>query len=548
MEQMKDRLKKIVILSLVLIAALACRLAYIQLAGGEELSAAERSQSLISLEGGNTRGIIYDCSGVPLVADNKRYIYIIEKSGFDFQTAKLLKGMGAKQVMSGSRRYYVYSSEVYDADAGQKLYERYGAYIIYTSARYSSHQTAAHLIGYVNESDSSGASGLELMFDRQLDPVRRHMYAVADAGGSLLPGCGLMTSSESGEDSYVKDGIRTTIDKEMQEAVEKILEEQDEDCAAVVLDCRTGGIAAMACTPTFDPGNVSDYIDGGGSELVNKATQGEYPPGSVFKMIVAAAALESGMSMDKTYDCKGCADAGGHMIKCETGGDTGHGKLDMKEAFAESCNSYFVQLGKELGSEKIISAAEDFHLGETALEGYPQESPGHLMTSAERQGAAVGNLSIGQGETLVTPLQVARMTSVIANGGTDKGVKILMDGDDAQDQVVSGNTAEEIAEMMAETVRSGTAATLDMTDDSGEPETAVKTGTAQYGSAGSYGTHAWITGFTPCKDPEYTVTVLVEDGKSGSGTAGPVYRQILDYLKSSGSYSKPTLATIMDPA
>ena len=309
----------------------------------------------------------------------------------------------------------------------------------------------------------------------------------------------------SGEDSYVKDGIRTTIDKEMQEAVEKILEEQDEDCAAVVLDCRTGGIAAMACTPTFDPGNVSDYIDGGGSELVNKATQGEYPPGSVFKMIVAAAALESGMSMDKTYDCKGCADAGGHMIKCETGGDTGHGKLDMKEAFAESCNSYFVQLGKELGSEKIISAAEDFHLGETALEGYPQESPGHLMTSAERQ-------------------------------------------DDAQDQVVSGNTAEEIAEMMAETVRSGTAATLDMTDDSGEPETAVKTGTAQYGSAGSYGTHAWITGFTPCKDPEYTVTVLVEDGKSGSGTAGPVYRQILDYLKSSGSYSKPTLATIMDPA
>ena len=101
--------------------------------------------------------------------------------------------------------------------------------------------------------------------------------------------------------------------------------------------------------------------------------------------------------------------------------------------------------------------------------------------------------------------------------------------------------------MMAETVRNGTAATLDMTDDSGEPETAVKTGTAQYGSAGSYGTHAWITGFAPCKAPEYTVTVLVEDGKSGSGTAGPVYRQILDYLKSSGSYSKPTLATIIDP-
>lgn len=120
----------------------------------------------------------------------------------------------------------------------------------------------------------------------------------------------------------------------------------------------------------------------------------------------------------------------------------------MDQAFAYSCNSYFIKLGKELGSDKIIEYAKRFHLGEKAFEGYPQESTGYLMDESQRLGAAVANLSIGQGETLVTPLQIARITNVIAGGGIDKGVHILMEEEAADEQIISKNNAEKICEMM----------------------------------------------------------------------------------------------------
>ena len=117
------------------------------------------------------------------------------------------------------------------------------------------------------------------------------------------------------------------------------------------------------------------------------------------------------------------------------------------------------------------------------------------MTEAESRGAAIGNLSIGQGETLVTPLQVARMTNIIAAGGIDRGVHISADEDISEERVISEYTAEEIGRMMEMTVSEGTAASLDMTDSAAEPLAAAKTGTAEYESGGISKTHAWITGY-----------------------------------------------------
>ena len=115
-------------------------------------------------------------------------------------------------------------------------------------------------------------------------------------------------------------------------------------------------------------------------------TQGQYAPGSVFKIIMAAAALEEGIGPDRVFACSGYTDTEGLKIKCETGGDEGHGKISMNQAFAYSCNSYFIRLGEELGWERISEAAREFHLGEKALEGYPQEKSGRLMTEAESRG------------------------------------------------------------------------------------------------------------------------------------------------------------------
>ena len=257
---------------------------------------------------------------------------------------------------------------------------------------------------------------------------------------------------------------------------------------------------------------------------------------------MAAAALEEGIGEDRVFTCSGYTDTEGLKIKCETGGDKGHGKISMEEAFAYSCNSYFVKLGRTLGSDKIIEYAEKFHLGQKVFEGYPQQSSGYLMDEGQRRGAAVANLSIGQGETLVTPLQIARATNIIAGGGIDKGIHILMEEETGNDRIISRNTAEKVCEMMEAVSDYGTAGFLEMKDVAGDVQAAVKTGTAEYAVGGETGTNAWITGYTPCDSPEYTITVLVEGGASGAAAAGPVFKQIIEYLKKSGSYSRPTLA------
>ncbi len=113
----------------------------------------------------------------------------------------------------------------------------------------------------------------------------------------------------------------------------------------------------------------------------------------------------------------------------------------MKEAFAQSCNSYFMQLGQTTGAEDICRMAKRFGLGKKALEAYPQQCSGHVMTTRECSGAGIGNLSIGQGQTLVTPLQIARMTSIIATGGIDRGTHILLSERSGETRVVSVQTA-----------------------------------------------------------------------------------------------------------
>ena len=143
---------------------------------------------------------------------------------------------------------------------------------------------------------------------------------------------------------------------------------------------------------------------------------------------------------------------------------------------------------------------------------------------------------------LITPIQAAKMTNIIASGGVDKGVHILMDDEIREKQVISKNTCDEIMNMMTAVTEKGTASYLQLKDSSGKPKAAVKTGTAEYGEKEDGKTHGWITGYTPCDNPEYVITVFMEGEKSGSSDVGPIYKEIIDYLEESGSYSRPTLA------
>lgn len=516
-----------------LAALLAGRLAYIQLVGQEDLAAAASIQQQISLEGANTRGMIFDRNGTPLVGNNREYIFIIRKKNFDGETQRALDLMGAREIKNSGSEYRVFASKDYDKDLGERLIRNSSAYIIEAGRRYSRQQKAVHILGYVNPQDSSGATGIELMCDQQLSLLNKKLSAVADVKGNILQGRGLVVSTDKDRDSYVKEGVTTTLEAGLQGAVEDILQGSGKNGAIVVLKSSTGEIVASASMPVFDPSKVSEYMDSSENELVNKVTQGTYAPGSVFKLVLAAAAAEQGMDLQKTFVCKGHETINGQKVKCQTGGDEGHGTITLEDALARSCNSAFIQLGQQLGADAILEMAEKLGLGRKAMESYPGQKAGSLMTLQQSQGAAIANLSIGQGETLVTPLQIAKMTNIIASGGQDLGVHILMEEEEKGSQVLSLQAAEKVRQMMEKTMTEGTGKEL-----AADVSMAAKTGSAEAEAGGREVVHGWMTGFVPAEDPEYTITVFVEEGGSGSQSAGPLFARVAQYLSDSKSFER----------
>lgn len=523
------RIKILCITFLVIMGLLAIRLGYIQIPGHEDLSAAAEVQQNIVLEGADKRGTIYDRNGTPIAGGHRDYIYIIKAENYDGETQNALNSVSAEEVPNDSGGYKVFVSQEYNKATGERLINNSEAYVLEANRRYQDNQPAVHMIGYVNSADSSGASGLELMYDDELSMLKKKVAAVADVNGNLLQGYGLTVDTAAEDDIYVKEGITTTLELGLQKEAESILADCENPAALVVLKADTGEILASASTPVFDPENLEEYMDSSEGELINKVTQGTYPPGSVFKIIVAAAALEAGISPEKTFNCKGSETVNGHVVKCETGGETGHGEITFKQAFADSCNSAFIQLGQMAGAEVIIEMAYRFGLGGTVFESFPGEQPGNIMSVKESKGAAIANLSIGQGENLVTPLQVAAMTSIVANDGKKTGIKITLTDDNGETECISPETVDVLQEMMETTMVSGTGSSLELQVSAG-----AKTGSAESMQGGQEVIHGWITGYVPAEDPQYVITAFVENGRSGRASAGPIFSETAEYIAEQG--------------
>lgn len=511
----------------ILMMALAGRTAYIQILGKEDLTATAHAQQQIVLDGADSRGTIYDRNKTPLAGQQQEYIYIIEEENYDGETGNALKQVHAEEVTNTGNAYRVFTSTQYSKQIGERLIRNSDAYILEAGRRYRDDQPAVHLIGYINSKDGSGMSGLELQYDEMLSLYNKKVAAIADIQGAFLQGRGLEVTTSQEKDAYVKDGITTTLDLGLQTAVETALAETSFNGAAVVIKCDTGEIMASASTPIFDPSAVEDYMESSNGELINKVTQGQYPPGSVFKIVVAAVALEAGISTDTVFQCSGSETIDGQTVKCSTGGTTGHGTITLKDAFAKSCNCAFIQLGEQLGAASILEMAERMGLGSNVLQDYPGEKAGNLMDSSRAQGVAISNLSIGQGQLLTTPLQIARMTNIVANRGIDTGIHLMIEPEEAveEQQCLSEETARQLLDMMKQTMKDGTGSNLQA-----NISLAAKTGSAESVQGGVEVIHGWMTGCVPADNPQYTITVFMENGRSGSGSAGPVFQQIAEYL------------------
>jgi penicillin-binding protein 2 len=413
---------------------------------------------------------------------------------------------------------------------------------------------ACHTLGYVGRSDDAaaeeepyhyylpeleGKSGLEKSLDASLR---------GEAGGRLLrvDVAGFRRSDIGGREARAGSDVMLTLDRRIQAAAEQALGE--EPGAAVVIDPSTGDILALASSPGFDLNAFvprigvdawTALIEDERKPLLNRAAAGSYAPGSTFKPVVAMAALESGkFKSSQSFHCPGYFELGRARFRCWL--HEGHGDLVLRQAIEQSCNVYFFQAGLQCGHEAIEHMAMALGLGQKTgveldfeVEGMvPNEGwKKRVHGDAWRDGDTC-NLSIGQGAMSVTPLQMAMVASVFANGGTVYRPRIVRGFRRPSDDRFEMRAPEVVNRMNwtpdhIRVVREGMRDVIQGDRGSARRiaipgiEMAGKTGTAEFGRKDDRLRHAWMIAFAPFEKPKYAVALLVDEGVSGGETAAP---------------------------
>lgn len=328
------------------------------------------------------------------------------------------------------------------------------------------------------------------------------------------------------------DDIRLTISERLSRYISEQFPEGKRG-AVVVLNYQTNEILSMVSMPQFDPTNVSAALsDEAAGALINRATQGLYPPGSTFKIVTMASALENLPDLDDFgFDCTGYYPVGNYSVTEKEG----HGVQSLSDAFASSCNTTFAALSQELGYTMLGQTAEKLGFNENFMFGdlivynssYPIDnlSPEDLAWS-----------SIGQGRVLATPMHMALIASAIANGGvmyeprlvaaitTAQGGERALPSSPAGTRVLDSGVAARLEKEMVRVVKSGTGTRAAL--DNGYV-VAGKTGSAEASNDKSIESHAWFVGYVTNDNAPYAICVLVENGGSGGGVAAPLARRIL---------------------
>ena len=340
---------------------------------------------------------------------------------------------------------------------------------------------------------------------------------------------------------FVGHDVVLTIDLALQRVADEAL--GDVRGAAVLLDARRGAILALASHPTFDPERIDAQFEALKADprapLLNRATQGRYPPGSTFKTVTLAAALEEGVTNPGEMFDDGAETlyVEGFPIRCDNN-PRGVNRFDLAHAYAYSCNLTFARLGLELGSKRFKEYAARFRIGQEIPLEIPVATSQLANDPLLMPPVLLASTAFGQGELLVTPLNMALVAAAIANDGAMPRPHLVQrvqtrDGEVLQTTqpeilgvAVSAATAQQVREMMIISVRDGYArrARIDGAVVGG------KTGTAQLGGE-DVEPHAWFIGFAQRADapdaPVYAVAVIVENGGEGSQVATPIAQRIL---------------------
>jgi penicillin-binding protein 2 len=578
------------------------RLFYLQVVNGDELRRLSKNNCIRLKSTDPSRGMIFDRNGTLLVDNRPAFdlnIVLKDAKPVEQTVKKLSKYINVPESelmakIENDKTVSSYKPIILKKDIGRdtlaavevRKFDLPGVAVDVKPRRhYVEPQTASHLIGYLSEinadelnsgeypgytvGDYIGKYGIEKIFESFLQGKRGGRQVEVNVMGQVVRILKTV-DAQPGQNLYL------TIDLRVQKKAEELL--KGVAGAVAAMDPQTGQILALASSPSFDQ-NI--FVDGMSHEqwdslvsnplrpLENKAIQGEYPPGSTFKIITAIAGLEEGVIDKNTIlFCPGWYKYGNRVYRCWK--HAGHGDINVVKALAESCDVFFYQVGQKLGIDRLSMYAIASGLGSPTGIDLDHESAGLIPTAewkkrrigVDWQGGETLSVAIGQGYDLATPLQMLDFIAAVANGGKIYKPLILKSVYSSEGSVileskkqlvgklpVSKQTLQIIKEGLWNVVnnRKGTAwiAHVDGLDISG------KTGTSQVvGRSKEHGlseeelahqlkSHAWFVAFAPSEDPKIAVSVIVEHGGHGSSAAAPIAREVIKTYFGYNENAKP---------
>ena len=559
--------------------SLILRMMYLQLYRGDKYAyLAEKNRfKLKKIE--SPRGKIYDRNGRLVVTNGAGYrlVYLKERdnnpeivkeisevTGYDEEFIK-------KRIKNGEIFPYTRENvlvESLDEETAHKLMEKiidypYLQVQTYSKRRYLYDTTASHSIGYVKKisekeyeklkdegyspRDIIGKDGLERTYDKELQGEDGYEYIEVNAFNRVQRRVAEEKVPVPGKNLYM------TLDMELQQYMEEQFKEDKRVGAFIAMDPKTGELITMVSYPTYSLNMFSSQIlnedwqkiiNDPGRPLTNKTIAGEYPPGSVFKVVSAISFLENGIDPKEKYlDRNGYYEIGKWRWRAWKAG--GHGYVDMKKSIVESANPYYYRLADQIGHKPIVETAHIFGLGEKTGIDIPGEKKG-ILPDVEWKKKVIGSgwykgdtilLSIGQGYLTVTPLQIAVLYAAIANKGYTYSphlAKSLVDFSGQKVEEILGKKHEIknfpkkyydiLNDALIATVaqNNGTTKILRRKDIT----VAAKSGSAQ--NAHSKTTHAWVAGYFPAEDPEIVFTVVLEGAGGGGAMGGAMAKKFID--------------------
>ena len=584
MELLKHRLIIAFSLLILVFTIFSARLFYLQIYKGEEYRGFSEKNVLRVLELPAPRGRVFDRNGEKILYNKPSFnIRVFPKEITDVEKLaeklaeiinipeeELLKKL---HTIAGLKSFYpvtiakeISREELLLVEKNKEALK--GIFLELGHKRFYPHgEAAAVLLGYTGIANAEeikahsrikagheiGKMGVEKVFDNEFRGINGLKYIMVDAHGKVTSDSfsALLPMRRNKEMVQGKD-LHLTIDAELQKVANDAL--GGEKGAVIAMDVRNGEILAMVSRPSYRPEHISEGFSPGKSKrrkkkdsfsLLNRSTQGTYPPGSVLKIITAFALLE-----EKTADpkssvyCPGYYSINGKRFNCWR--KEGHGHMNLHRAIVESCDVYFYKLSLKLGVDRLYPYLKKFGLGERTGIALPEKrgvSPSKAWKRKHLKepwyAGETAMLAIGQGYVTATPLQINVITAAIANGGSIVRPKIVKTDEKIPPRItggvvqnLDGKSVSFLKKALHDAVNghrgTGIYARSRIAPISG------KTGTAQVVSAKIESTkkrfkdHAWFTSYAPSDSAEISVTVLVENGGSGSVTAAPIAKKIIE--------------------